>query len=139
MKRTTLAALALLAACAPAAGPQPSAPDPTPATSVAPATAAALNPVGVYEFTAFGRGEEVARGTIEITGQPGAYGGRIHVEDESEEAAITRVTVSGQEMTMNAATPDGPMTITLTFTGDTFLGRYSVDDESGELRGRRRP
>jgi hypothetical protein len=137
MKRTTLAAVALLAACAPA-GPDAPAPGPTPAPA-APAMAAALNPVGVYEFTALGGGEEVARGTIEITGQPGAYGGRIHVEDEGEEAAITSVTVDGQQMTMTAATPDGPITITVTFTGDTFLGRWSMDDESGDIRGRRRP
>lgn len=138
MKRTTLATLALLAACAPAAGPQPPAPDPTPAPA-APAAAATLNPVGTYAFTAFGGGEEVARGTIQITGQPGAYGGRIHVEDEGEEAAITRVTVEGQQMTVNADTPDGPMTITMTFTGDSFLGRWSVGDERGDIRGQRRP
>ncbi|HEV3050418.1 MAG TPA: hypothetical protein VGX50_08930 [Longimicrobium sp.] len=138
MKRTTLAALALLAACAPAAGPDAPAPDPTPAPA-APAMAAALNPVGVYEFTAFQNDEPVAAGTIEITGQPGAYGGRIHVEDEGEEAAITSVTVNRPEMTLNAATPDGTMTITMTFTGDTFQGRWTLNDESGDIRGRRRP
>jgi hypothetical protein len=136
MKRTMLAAVALLAGCAPGAAPPA---DPTPAPAAAPAPAATLNPVGVYGFTAFGGGEEVARGTIEITGQPGAYGGRIHVEEEGEEAAITGVTVDGQQMTLNAATPDGPMTITVTFTGDTFAGRWSVDDETGEIRGQRRP
>ena len=136
MKRTTLAAVALLAGCAPAAAP-PAGPTPAPAAAAAPA--AALNPVGTYEFAAFSGSEEVARGTIEITGQPGAYGGRIHVEDEGEEAAITRVTVSGQQMTVNADTPDGPMTITVTFTGDAFVGRWSVGDERGDIRGQRRP
>lgn len=138
MKRTTLAALALLAACAPTAEPGTPAPDPTPAPA-APATAAALNPVGTYEFNAFAGSEEVARGTIEITGQPGAYGGRIRVQDE-EEAAITNVTVDGQRLTVHAAeTPDGPLTIIVTFTGDTFVGRWSLNDESGEIRGQRRP
>ena len=136
MKRTTLAALALLAACTPTAAPPA---DPTPAPAAVPAPAAAVNPVGVYEFTAFQNDEQVAAGTIEITGQPGAYGGRIHVEDEGEEAAITSVTVNGPEMTLNAATPDGTMTITMTFTGDTFQGRWTLNDESGDIRGRRRP
>jgi hypothetical protein len=138
MKRTTLAALALLAACAPAAEPGAPAPDPT-AAPAAPATAAALNPVGVYEFTASQNDEVVATGTIEITGQPGAYGGRIRVEDEGEEAPITSVTVNGQQMTVNAQTPDGPMAITVTFTGNTFVGHWSADDDRGEIRGQRTP
>lgn len=130
MKRPMFAALALLAACAPAATPPA---DPAPA----PAAAGALNPVGVFQFTADGDEGETVTGTIEVTGQPGAYGGRIRAHDD--EIPITSVSVDGQQMVVNAETPGGTMTLVVTFTGDTFLGGWSLRGDSGEIRGQRAP
>jgi hypothetical protein len=133
MKRKTIAALALLAACAPAPPEAPTV-GPTPAATT---PAASLNPVGRFEFTTPGDEGEEVKGTIEVTGQPGAYGGHIRAGDD--EIPITEVAVTGERMVVNAETPGGTMTIILDFTGDTFIGGYTLRGDTGEMRGRRVP
>jgi hypothetical protein len=138
MKRTAFATLALLAACAPASPGAPTvSPTPAQTTPEAATMAASLNPVGLFEFTTPGDEGEEVKGTIEVTGQPGTYGGRIRAGND--EIPITEVAVTGQRMVVNAETPGGTMTIILDFTGDTFIGGYTLRGDTGEMRGRRVP
>lgn len=135
MKRTSLAALFLLAACAPATPPA----DPTPAPTAPPAvaTSAAVNPVGTFEFTTSVNGDMVT-GSIEVTGNPGAYGGTIRTSI-TPDIPVTGVTTNGQQMVVTADTPDGELALTMNFTGDNFTGGWTLGGGSGELRGQRRP
>lgn len=135
MKRTSFAALVLLAACAPAATPG----DPTPAPTAPPAvttTSAAVNPVGTFEFTTSVNGDMVT-GSVEVTGTPGAYGGTIRTS-ATPDIPVTGVTTNGQQMVVTADTPDGELTIAMNFTGDTFTGGWTLGGGSGEMRGQRR-
>jgi hypothetical protein len=134
MKRTVVAALALFAACAPATTSE--APSIGPATTTA-AAPAALNPVGMFPFTTAVNGNEVT-GSIEVTGQAGEYGGTIRTS-VTPDIPITGVVVTGQQMVVAADTPDGPLTLTLAFTGDTFTGEWELNGDSGAIRGRRGP
>jgi hypothetical protein len=133
MKRTVVAALALFAACAPAASEAPST-GPTTTTAAAPA---AVNPVGMFPFTTAVDGNEVT-GSIEVTGQAGEYGGTIRTS-VTPDIPITGVVVTGQQMVVAADTPDGPLTLTLAFTGDTFTGEWELNGDGGALQGRRAP
>ena len=133
MMRTSFAALALLAACAPAATPPA---DPTPAATVAPAPAAAVNPVGTFEFTTSVDGNMLT-GSIEVAGSPGAYTGTIRTS-ATPDIPVSGVLVSGQQMIVTADTPDGPLTLTLNFSGDNFTGGWTLGGGSGELRGQRK-
>jgi len=131
MKRmTSFAALALLTACAPAAE-APSA-GPTPVAAVA----AAVNPVGTFEFTTTADGETLT-GSITVSGQPGAYTGRIRTAHD--DIPIIGVSVTGQQMVVTGDTPGGPLTLTLNFTGTTFTGSWAVDGDKSEIRGQRMP
>lgn len=133
MKRTSLAALVLLAACAPATTPGvPSSPGAAPASAMA----AGVNPVGRFEFTTAADGETHAV-TMQVTSQPGGYGG--HVRSPAGEFPITGVTVAGQQMVVTAETLGGPLTITMNFTGTTFTGGWTQNSDSGEIRGQRTP
>ena len=136
MKRTSFAALVLLAACAPAAT---SAGDPTPAPTAPPpvATSAAVNPVGTFEFTTSVNGDMVT-GSVEVTGSSGAYGGTIRTS-ATPDIPVTGVTVNGQQMVVTADTPDGELTIAMNFTGNNFTGGWTLGGGSGELRGQRAP
>jgi hypothetical protein len=135
MKRTSFAALVLLAACAPAAT---SAGGPTPAPTAPPAvaTAAAVNPVGTFEFTTSVNGDMVT-GSIEVTGNPGAYGGTIRTS-ATPDIPVRGVTVNGQQMVVTADTPDGELGLTLNFNGNNFSGGWTLGGGSGEMRGQRR-
>lgn len=121
MKRMLAAALVLfLAACASAPrGPAP------------------LNPVGTFEFQTTVNGGPVT-GSVEVTGQPGAYGGTIRTSVTSD-IPVTGVVVTGQDMVVSADTPDGPLTINMTFTGNDFTGEWELSGDSGTLSGRRTP
>jgi hypothetical protein len=135
MKRTSFAALVLLAACAPAAT---SAGDPVPAPTTAPpavTTAAAVNPVGTFEFTTSVNGDMVT-GSIEVTGNAGAYGGTIRTS-ATPDIPVRGVTVNGQQMVVTADTPDGELVLTLNFTGNNFTGGWTLGGGSGEMRGQR--
>lgn len=121
MKRILAAALLLVAAaCAPA--------NPTPL---------ALNPVGVFAFTTAVNGSEVT-GAVEVTGQPGAYGGRVRTSI-TPDMPITGVEVTEQQMVVSGSAPQGPLTIDMTFTGDTFTGTWQLGGDGGDLAGRRTP
>lgn len=120
MKRILAAALLLAAACAPA--------NPTPR---------AVNPVGTFEFTTNVNGGEVT-GAVEVTGQAGAYGGRVRTSI-TPDMPITAVVVTGQEMVVSGSAPQGPLTINMTFTGDTFTGSWELGGDGGDLTGRRTP
>jgi hypothetical protein len=121
MKRLLAAALVLItAACASAPrGPAP------------------LNPVGVFEFTTAVDGNPITGG-VEVTGQAGAYGGRIRTSI-TPDMPISNVAVMGNEMVVTGDTPDGPVTLTMTFTGDTFTGSWELNGDGGNLTGRRTP
>jgi hypothetical protein len=123
------------AACATAPAGEP-APAP-PATAVpAPPRAAALNPVGKYEFTTSLQGQTLT-GTMEIAGTPGAYTGRI-TSSATEPIPITTVTVEGQNMTVAGETPNGTLTIRMTMAADgTFTGGWTLAGDGATLTGKR--
>jgi len=131
-------AIALLlmssAACStmPATEAAPAAP-PAPVAAPAPA---ALNPVGKYEFTTSLQGQTLT-GTMEVTGTPGAYAGRI-TSSATEPIAITAVTVEGQNMTVTGETPSGTLTIRMVMAGDgTFTGGWTLAGDGATLTGKR--
>jgi hypothetical protein len=140
--KAILATLALsLAACATANTSTPEAAAPATATTttmtttVATTPSAAMNPVGEYEFATQVNGEAVT-GTIEITGTPGAYGGRI-VTLQFPEFTVRSASAAGQELTVVAETPNGNVTFRMTFTGNTFTGGWTLGGDTGPVTGRR--
>jgi hypothetical protein len=135
---TTALLLISAAACTTAPSTDPaSASMPAPAAAPAPPPApAALNPVGKYEFATTLQGQMLT-GTMEITGTPGAYAGRI-TSSATEPIPITAVTVEGQNMTVAGETPSGTLTIHLNFTdGSAFTGDWSLGTDGAPLTGRR--
>jgi hypothetical protein len=135
MKRTlsTAALVLLAAACAPAAAPPA---EPAPAAA-APAMRAALNPVGTFEFTTSVNGNPM-QGTIEITGQPGAYSGVVRTS-ATPDLPITAVAVEGDQLTVTSSVNGEALVMRLTFAGNDFTGGWTVAGDSGEIAGRRRP
>jgi hypothetical protein len=95
-----------------------------------------VNPVGTFEFTTAADGETLT-GSIEVSGQPGAYAG--HIRTPHDDIPITSVAVTGQQMVVTGDTPGGPLTLTLNFTGNSFTGGWTVGEDSGEIRGQRMP
>ena len=135
MKQTlSAAALVLLAACAPAADP---AAGPAPGAMTTVAAAPALNPVGVFEFTTTVNGNPLT-GTVEITGQPGAYGGVIRTSATAD-LPITGVRVEGDQLTVLSSVDGQELVLRMTFAGDDFTGGWSMPNDGGDLAGRRRP
>jgi hypothetical protein len=133
MKPILAAAIALsLAACAAGTAGEASTPAGGPAAG---AQAAAVNPVGTFEFTTMVNGASV-NGTLEVMGSPGAYTGRLRTSILPE-MPVSSASVSGQEMTVLADAPDGTVTIRMTFTGDTFTGSWALGGDGGALSGRR--
>lgn len=130
--KLVLAAALSLAACSTApAAETASAPSPSVST-----TAAAVNPVGRFEFTTSVQGQPVT-GAVEISGTADAYTGQI-TTSITQPIPISRVTVNGQELVVSADTPDGPVTIHMTFTdANTFSGGWELAGDSGTLTGRR--
>lgn len=128
-----------LTACAhsPQAAPRPATPTPAapaPTPSVTPA--AAVDPVGVYDFSAMNEGQEVT-GTITITGSAGSYGGTVTASGMSD-ATIRSVTVRGSTITVTADTSDGEAVLEFTLTGQDLSGRWSLGGMSGTLTGQKR-
>jgi hypothetical protein len=132
-----IAILALTTACAhsPQAAPRPTAPAPAASPSVTPA--AALDPVGVYDFSTMIEGDQVT-GTITITGSPGAYGGTIS-SSATPDMPIRSVTVSDSTITVTADTDNGELVSRFTLTGQDLSGEWTVGDMSGTTKGRKRP
>ena len=125
------------AACTTAttADPVPN-PTPAPVAAPAPAASAAVNPVGRFEFATTLQGQMLT-GTMEITGTPGAYAGRV-TSSATEPIPITTVTVEGQTMTVVGDTPNGPLTIRMTFTeSGAFTGNWTLGGDGATLTGKR--
>ncbi len=95
-----------------------------------------LNPVGTFDFTTSVEGTAV-QGTITITRNGDAYGGTVGT-NVTEPIGIRSVVVEGMAMTVVGDTPDGPVTMTVTFTGDTFAGSWTLAGMSGTMTGKRR-
>ena len=142
-----LALLVLSAACASSGQQSPagSTPAPSPAAQPAaqpaapPATPqpAALNPVGVYDFSTSVQGTEVT-GTVTITGADGRYGGSV-VTSATPEAPIKSVSVAGQTITVVIPAPDGnDGVLEMKLDGAAFTGSWSYGGQGGSLSGRRR-
>ena len=114
-----LAGVALFAACA-----------------SAPAQPRAVDPVGMFDFSTHVDGTAVT-GTISIEQSGNGHTGMI-TTSATEPVAISGVAVEGQQLTVTAQTPDGPVTMILVFTGNTFTGSWSYAGMSGTLTGQRR-
>lgn len=78
------------------------------------------------------------KGTITITGQPGAYTGSIDAGEHGT-FPIRTVTVTGQAMAIAATHPQGPLDIRVTFVGDSFTGSWQLGTDAGEIVGKRKP
>ena len=124
------------AACAPAPA---AAPATMPAPAAQPAAAAmpaALSPVGRYEFATTLQGQMLT-GTMEIAGSPGAYTGRI-TSSATGPIEVGAVTVAGREMVVTGETPNGTLTIRMTFTdGPNFTGGWTLAGDGATLTGHR--
>jgi hypothetical protein len=90
---------------------------------------------GVYSFSTTVQGMPVD-GQMRITGEPGDYGGSLYSQFTGE-LPFTSVTRSGDQVTLLANTPDGPVEIRLVFEGDTFTGDWAMGPEGGTIQGRR--
>jgi hypothetical protein len=111
------------------------APETTPSAQPS-ASAAAVNPVGRFEFTTSMGGQPVTGGLM-IAGGPGAYTGEI-TTSMTPPLPVASVTVNGQDLVVTGDTPDGVVTIRLTFTDAThFTGRWELAGGGGTLSGRR--
>ncbi|MCI0433457.1 MAG: hypothetical protein L0271_07395 [Gemmatimonadetes bacterium] len=95
-----------------------------------------LDPVGTFDFTTTVDGNAVT-GTFNIVRSGDGFSGTIST-NVTEPIGIRSVVVEGQTMTVVGDTPDGPVTLTVTFTGDTFTGGWILADMSGAMTGRRR-
>ncbi|MBR9988288.1 MAG: hypothetical protein KFH98_00965 [Gemmatimonadetes bacterium] len=104
---------------------------------VTPVAPAALNPVGVYDFTTTIEGTAVA-GTITITQGASGYTGTI-ATNVSPSLPIRSVAVDDRKVTVAADSPDGPVTIIMELAGDEFTGTWSYAGMSGPHTGKRRP
>jgi hypothetical protein len=128
--------LLLLAACA--SSPREAVPAAAPAipeTRVTPTPA--LNPVGEFEWASALPDGTPIKGTVIISGNPGAYTGAVTAEGLGV-FPIKTVVVTGQSMVINADHPDGPLDIRLTFVANDFTGSWQLGDSTGEMAGKRR-
>ncbi|HEU4629606.1 MAG TPA: hypothetical protein VFS08_07655 [Gemmatimonadaceae bacterium] len=135
------ATVLVLAACA--HSPQAAPPTTTPATpsaaqaptpTAAPATA--VDPVGVYDFTATHEGEEMT-GTMTITGSAGGYGGTITSTGHAD-LPIRSVTVRDSTVTVTATSDEGEAVLEFTLSGQEISGRWTLGEQRGTLTGRKR-
>lgn len=96
-----------------------------------------FNPAGVFDFQTTVDGGPVT-GSVEITGQPDAYTGTLRTS-ATPDLPIAGVAVAGNVLVVTADTPDGVLTLRMTFAGDDFTGRWELAGDGGTLTGRRRP
>lgn len=112
------ALLLLAAACAPRSQTAPEGNRPS----------SDLDPIGSYQYQmnvvdpSAGMNRMVT-GQIRITGEPPQYGGEITATDVSP-YEITQVQVSYNQMTLQARSAEGPVTLRLTFNGQAFSGEW---------------
>lgn len=95
-----------------------------------------FNPVGTFEFETAVNGNPVT-GTVEVAGQEDAYTGTVRTS-ATPDLPIAGVAVEGNLMVVTADTPDGVVTLRMSFTGNDFTGRWELAGDSGTLSGRRR-
>lgn len=95
-----------------------------------------FNPVGTFEFETELNGSPLT-GTVEVTGQEDAYGGTLRTS-ATPDLPIAGVAVEGNLMVVTADTPNGVVTLRMSFTGNDFIGRWELAGDSGPLAGRRR-
>lgn len=106
------------------------------ATAPAAARAGTVNPVGRFEFATSVQGQPVT-GAIQIAGTEGAYTGQI-TTSVTPPLPLSSVAVTGQQLVVSGNTPDGPLTMRLTFTdGTAFTGTWELDGDTGSMTGRR--
>lgn len=94
-----------------------------------------VDPVGYFEFTTSIDDQPVV-GSIEVRESDGRYTG-VLATDATEPVEIGAAVVEDQQVTITADTPDGPVTLVLLFTGDTFTGTWTYAGMSGTMTGRR--
>ena len=98
---------------------------------------APLDPVGRFEYTSESDGQPV-RGTITITGTPGAYQAVMTTGGLTRNLFFQNVTVSGNRVTMLAETPSQTrIAVNLTFAGNAISGDWAMGQRTGALRGTR--
>lgn len=105
----------------------------TPSASPAPAE---MDPVGTYALELMEDGR-TSKGTMEVTGGVGAYGGRVLIGPDLD--PVVEVVVNGQRVQVTANTPDGPMILTMDVSGPEFTGSWMLGGASGALSGQRTP
>lgn len=133
MKLQLVLCLAVLTGACASAQPEAAAP----AREVTPAAPAAVDPVGIFDFTTTVEGMAVT-GTLTIRrGAAGAFEGSI-ATNITETIPVRTVTVTGQRMNVIADTPDGPITMVLEFTGNDFSGTWEGTGMAGTHSGKRR-
>jgi hypothetical protein len=133
LRRILLPLVLMLAACAPPRQNQP----------VVPGPSFDISPVGTFQYQLnfndpAARRTELISGNIRIVGEPGSYTGSISASGASEYPIIS-VNFAGQDLVILARTPDGPVTLMLTFTGDSFTGFWEESNRNRHaIRGSRR-
>jgi hypothetical protein len=98
--------------------------------------AAAADASGIYDFNTTVDGNAVT-GTVTITRSGNAYGGTV-TTNITDPIDISAVTMEGNQITVMAITPDGPITFVMNFTGDDFTGTWALGTMSGTHTGKRR-
>jgi hypothetical protein len=100
-----------------------------------------FQPAGVYEFTTVVAGDRVT-GTIEIDGQPGAYGAAVTSTMAPGAARARSVAVDRQTITIHVSmdSPMGYMPVVIRFEvdGRQLTGEWSAGGEWGSFTGVRR-
>jgi hypothetical protein len=138
LKEPNMRALILLVLAACASSPRAAVPEsppqiPEPPTQI---VAAALDPVGEFEYSANTPDGPVS-GAMTIRGTPGNYTGSIDAGAMGM-FPVRGVTVSGRTMTIASEHPEGQLELRLTFVGDEFTGSWHLGMQSGEVAGKRK-
>lgn len=105
--------------------------------------AEAVNPVGSWSYTAESPQGPV-EGTMEITGEPGAFEGNITNSMLPDELELTSVEVNGDQLSVEFVVEQGGQSLTITIDatidGDSFDGTLSFGEfGSAEIEGERTP
>jgi hypothetical protein len=110
----------------------------TAARSTAPAApAASPAPTGKYNIVADVDGEPR---TATLTLSVDSAGKRLgHVVLADGQTHDMNVTVTGPDVMLTEASPDGDMTLKLQFHGDSLSGDWTKGDNGGTLKGSRAP
>lgn len=132
MRRTTPAfvLVVLLAACGRGYEAQ---------SEPAPAASAAIDPVGVYDFTV-SMGGETRSGMLTVTRTDAGYGGTATLEGEADAATVTGASAAGNVVTIVLAPPHGggDVSFVISMTGNTFAGNVFIEGESIPVTGTKR-